>query len=351
MLRCCANCFGDRGLRDEIIPFLSNFIGECTFCQSTDVDLVEPKLLGNYFELLVSTYVPDETGKSLIDLLIQDWNLFDHEKMDSVNSNLLVAEILDDNEIVQKNYSTRESETSSNLNNWGKLRDELMYQNRFFPKTEIDKIHFQNLLSNLLLSQDELEWFDLWYRARIQRAKDEVFQLADMGAPPSHLSPEGRANPAGIPYLYLASTPDTAVAEIRPHTGEYASVGHVNLELDLRVVDLRFPRRTVSPFLLDDETEIVVLRDGIQFLVGLGEELTRPVQPRGTSTKYIPSQYICEFIKNCGYHGVMYDSSVGQGVNLALFNPRNATIIEVHQYEVVRVSVEIDPNKLTVKNA
>ncbi|UCZ57986.1 RES family NAD+ phosphorylase [Desulfurispirillum indicum] len=57
---------------------------------------------------------------------------------------------------------------------------------------------------------------------------------------------------------------------------------------------------------------------------------------------YIPSQYLCEFIKKHEYHGVMYRSSVGDGVNLALFNPDHAIPQSVDLYIVSRVTVKVD---------
>jgi hypothetical protein len=60
---------------------------------------------------------------------------------------------------------------------------------------------------------------------------------------------DGRANPAGIPYLYLGSTQGTAISEIRPNTGELAYVADFTTPPDLNLVDLRSPRKMVSPFL------------------------------------------------------------------------------------------------------
>jgi hypothetical protein len=57
---------------------------------------------------------------------------------------------------------------------------------------------------------------------------------------------------------------------------------------------------------------------------------------------YTPSQYLCEFIKRCGYDGVIYRSSVSDGMNLALFNPAKAAPGEAVQYRVSRVSVVIE---------
>lgn len=109
----------------------------------------------------------------------------------------------------------------------------------------------------------------------------------------------------------------------------------------LHVVDLRNPRKLVSPFLLAGASAIGQLRADIAFLERLGDELTRPVLPRGAAIDYIPSQYLCEFIKKKGYDGVIYRSSVSSGMNLALFAPHRAVGGNVTLYKT-RVSVEVD---------
>ena len=161
-----------------------------------------------------------------------------------------------------------------------------------------------------------------------------------MGAPPKRLASHGRANPAGIPYLYLGSKPETAAAEVRPHTGEVACVADFTIP-EIQAVDLRNPRKLVSPFILEDASAIGQLRADLPFLERLGEELTRPVLPSGAAIDYIPSQYLCEFIKKSGFDGVVYRSSVSDGINLALFEPTKATGGAVALYNITRVSVEV----------
>ena len=97
----------------------------------------------------------------------------------------------------------------------------------------------------------------------------------------------------------------------------------------------------VSPFLLGDENEVGLLRGDIDFLEKLGDELTRPVLPQSAAIEYIPSQYLCEFIKKSGFDGVLYRSSVSDGVNLALFDPDKAEPKSVEQHTVGKVTVEI----------
>lgn len=93
------------------------------------------------------------------------------------------------------------------------------------------------------------------------------------------------------------------MSEIRPHTGDRACVAEFTLRDNLTLIDLRNPRETVSPFLLTDPGEMGKMLADIPFLERLGYELTRPVLPKSAALDYIPSQYICEFIKKTGFHG------------------------------------------------
>lgn len=333
---CCPECFDDHSLRDQLFPSLGPNYGICSFCGTADTQLVEPSKLSNYFELLVNAYEPSEDGKSLVEWMKEDWKLFSHPRMDIAHAKELLGEILDDGEIVRKTFSPSPSYISEGLAQWDQLRDEMMYANRWFLDVAIDLDRLEQLFGMLLAPQLTRQW----YRARI-RAEDEIFPIDEMGAPPERRSSHGRANPAGIPYLYLGSMPETAVAEIRPHTGELACVADFTIP-EVKAVDLRNPRQLVSPFILSESSEISQLRADLPFLERLGEELTRPVQPSGAAIDYIPSQYLCEFIKKIGFDGVVYRSSVSDGINLALFDPAKAAGGAVELYSVSEVSVKVD---------
>jgi hypothetical protein len=110
---------------------------------------------------------------------------------------------------------------------------------------------------------------------------------------------------------------------------------------DLRLIDLHDARGTFSPFTFDDADRIGQVRNALSFLERLGEDLTTPVLPQAAAIDYTPSQFLCEFIKRCAYDGVVYRSSVSEGINLALFDPsRTEAGTDVIQYKVTRVSVE-----------
>lgn len=335
MKRCCPECFDDRGLRDDIFPSLDPEHGTCSFCGTADVPLVEPTRLGTYFELLANVYESDPDGKSLVEWMKNDWQLFSHPTMDVAHAKELLGEILDDGDVVRRSFVPSPSYISEGLLQWETLRDEMMYRNRWFLDMSLDTARLRQLLDLLLAPELPRQW----YRARI-RTGDDTYPIVEMGAPPKRRASHGRANPAGIPYLYLSSLPETAAAEIRPHTGEVACVADFAIP-EIRAVDLRYPRKLVSPFILTDASEIGQLRADLPFLERLGDELTRPVLPQGAAIDYIPSQYLCEFIKKSGFDGVIYRSSVSDGINLALFSPDKAIGGRVTLYNVTKVSVDV----------
>jgi hypothetical protein len=338
-MNCCSECFGDRGLRKSIIPLRSTATGQCEYCGSENVAVLSPAHLAEYFELLISSYQIDVGGKRLVQLLRDDWGLFRHPRMDDARAEALLAEILGDHEIVRQSFSPANDAEAARLAEWEKLREELMYRNRYFPETNIDLKRLKFLLFSLTVDVGEVP--TKWYRARIQ-VGDAAFPIAEMGAPSKRIASNGRANPAGIPYLYLASTHTTAISEIRPQPGEIACVADFRTRDNLRLVDLRNPRRMVSPFVLEDTADIERMRSDLPFLERLGDELTRPVLPQAAAIDYTPSQYLCEYIKKCGYEGVIYRSSVGEEINLALFDPTLAESLTVTRYRVARVSVNVE---------
>jgi hypothetical protein len=337
-MNCCAECFGDRGLRKIIIPLRSEAVGRCSYCGSENVAVLAPSQLAEFFELLMNAYEKSEEGKTLVEWFREDWGMFEHPHMDDPRAKDLLAEILDDGNIVRQIFSPVSALGVDRLSEWEDLREELMYHNRFFPGKNIDLKRLEALLPPLTVDVAEVP--NLWYRARIQNG-EMPFPLVEMGAPPNRVASHGRANPAGIPYLYLGSTQATAISEIRPHTGEIACVAAFTTPNNLELIDLRRPRKMVSPFLLEDSADISRMRSDLPFLERLGDELTIPVLPQAAAIDYTPTQYLCEFIKKCGYDGVIYRSSVSDGINLALFTPALAQGGNVTQYRVTRVSVDV----------
>jgi hypothetical protein len=118
-MNCCAECFGDRGLRRSIIPLRSTAVGRCSYCESDNVSIIDPRALSEYFELLVSSYRLDSAGKLLVHWFREDWALFQHSRlMDDSRAKDLLGEILDDGEIARQLYVPANDPTTDRLSEW-----------------------------------------------------------------------------------------------------------------------------------------------------------------------------------------------------------------------------------------
>lgn len=349
MKRCCANCFGDPGLTLNIIPMLvekepAEFqAGQtCDFCQTENVATLRPSALSSWFEMVRDLYVPGQSGVSLVANFKKDWRLFDPRVIDEASAQILLGEIFDDGEIVRHSFEAFNGGEWRNPSEWEELRDEMMHENRWFLKTAIELERLRSHLNQLLIPGSEFSAITgQWHRARIMRG-DSLFELSEMGAPPAQIASHGRANPAGISYLYLGSSADVCIAEVRPHPGQHIAVANFKVGA-VKVLDLTDPRKRVSPFLLESREELADLLAILPLIERLGEELTKPVVPTSAAFEYTPSQYLCEFVKSQGYDGLIYRSSLSGGVNLALFDPGHAEAVGLEAFRVERVDVDAKP--------
>ena len=75
-------------------------------------------------------------------------------------------------------------------------------------------------------------------------------------------------------------------------------------------------------------------------------DFSRPVLENDSSTDYIPTQYFSELIKNEGYDGIKFSSSLSDhGYNLVLFHSWFAEVAKVELYEVEKIEYEIRKHK------
>ena len=128
---------------------------------------------------------------------------------------------------------------------------------------------------------------------------------------------EGRVNPKGIPYLYTATRQETAVAEVRPWIGTNVSVALFELQASVRVVNFASDDTSIMFYFAEPEPE---KRENAVWS-DIDRAFSAPVTPSDDSADYAPTQVLAEALRNHGYDGVAYRSSVGPGHNVALFNP------------------------------
>lgn len=327
MRKCCGNCFGDTFLAQQI-ELVAQETGNCEFCLSQAVKLVEPVELMDRFEVVFGLYEEsNEPGACSIEsLLRKDWDLF--EKLDPLKAEMLLGLIFNNIDMLKKSYTSVIQHDVSAVQEWEYFREELKHRNRFFPQN-IEATKQLKVLFGFLVTPT-VDIPTKFYRARICD-HPQPYPLDQMGKPPAALTGNGRANPVGIPCLYVASDTKTAISEIRPQKSEMVCVAEFEVAGGIELADLRYPRKTISPFLLSEE-QIKLLHRFMEYLCRLSEELTMPVLPKSAQLEYLPSQYLCEFIKHCGFDGLIYRSTMGAGVNYAVFNDAKVTAVDVKHY-------------------
>ena len=333
-MKCCPNCFSDQFLQGHI-NVNTNKKGKCSYCKADNVKLITPEDLFDRFEPLLYLYEKNKKGEPLNELLQKDWEIFSI-KSNSIQQKLLKT-ITGNQKLFRFKYLARFSKEQKNIRQWDQFREELKHNNRFFPKNAPDTIHiepFGNYIGKILKKGEQK-----FFRARINTTP-KPFSIRSMGKPPKSIVSSGRANPTGIPYLYLASSIKTAISEIRGHKGEIVTVAEYEMKNNLELADLRDPKSTISPFELNTEDELELIYKNMPFLTLLGHELSKPIIPREANLEYLPSQYLCELLKKIGFHGIIYKSSVSDGNNYVIFNDKKLKAVKTLQYEITDIRTE-----------
>lgn len=160
---------------------------------------------------------------------------------------------------------------------------------------------------------------------------------------------EGRANPAGIPVLYLGSTIDTVVSEVRPWVGAEISVARCKLLRDLRTLDLSLGHGQSSfggPVFAHvmGGTPLSAAEKKTAVWTDIDNAFSRPVTLSDDAADYVPTQILAEMFRAQGYDAIAYKSHFGEeeGYNIAVFDPSAVDIVACAPYRVAMIKVEAE---------
>jgi len=334
-MNCCTDCFSDNELKGFIYSN-SNTIGECDFCGKGDTKTINVQELQDQFIQLLDIYTIDDGGTDIVSALQEDWNIFKISDANKIKA-LLVAILsgLEDDytELLNANVSISvPSETVELIDNWNSFKEEIKKENRFFIKNPADLEAIEETFPVRDYSKGKI-----FYRSRVSN-DEKGYPKEKMGKPPHKLSKSGRANPQGISYLYVAQSINTTLYEARATFLDYVSIGEFRLLENIKVITLRTSFQ-VSPFLEGFSVEKYVKNKG--FIDLLENELSKPLRRQDNELDYLPTQYLCEYIKHLGYDGVEYGSSLDEkGVNLVFFDDTKLDCVRTKVYEVSKIEIE-----------
>lgn len=172
--------------------------------------------------------------------------------------------------------------------------------------------------------------------------------------PLSDRAREGRANPTGIPVLYLGTTVLTAVSEVRPWVGADVSVAMCRVLRQLKTLDLSlghgqsslagpvFSHVMGGRELTAEEKEKAVWID-------IDNAFSEPITTSDDRADYAPTQILAELFRSAGYDAIAYKSHFGddgdrKGYNVAIFDPEAVEIVSCAPYRVTSIKIEAEQN-------
>jgi RES domain-containing protein len=154
--------------------------------------------------------------------------------------------------------------------------------------------------------------------------------------PLANKATEGRVNPKGIPCLYLATEPDTAIAEVRPWIGSLVSIATFFLTRSQNIVDCSMDSHLIHRGALSAEQRT----NGVW--TSINRAFSTPVTPSDNVADYAPTQILAEHFRHHGLDGIIYGSRLGTGKTVALFGLNVASLRSCHLHRVKSLEFTTD---------
>lgn len=329
-MKICANCFNDIEIKESVEDMpRENGICECCGAEGDVVDISEVE---DFFCELLGLFEKDDNGRPVSVIIEQEWNIFASIAI----SNKILEDILNRNKFA---YSINDNvsyiqDVKECLNVWDELKKEVQTEKRYF--SNVGAFDWSAYIkSNVKIDKDTV-----YYRSRVTPADKESLSPEDMGCPPAEKATAGRANPIGIPYLYLCDNIDTTFYEIRAVYLDRISVGRFVTQRDLNLVNFSTNTNLFYAFNSDNNVSLIdVIKHKILFKK-ISADLSKPLRRYDTEIEYVPTQLICEYCKHNGADGIMFKSSLHQsGTNILLFNKDDAKCTEVLVKEIRSITI------------
>ena len=239
---------------------------------------------------------------------------------------------------------------------WNLFEKEIKFETRFFNSTILEKLRklFNKIESisthqgkPLIIKAGPDTNITSLYRARVFQVRDRLIQGLkypdeNLSAPPSRLASSGRMNAKGISVFYGATTPKTAIAEVRPPVGSEVVTAIFKIIRHIRLLDLT-ALRTAYEENIFDPNDVNRLKQ-LFFLSKLSNKMVQAVMPDDQELEYLPTQAIADFLAtecNLMLDGILFPSlqDKNDGLNVILFH-KSARCLKIEIPEGMKVDVD-----------
>ncbi|MBU1369529.1 MAG: RES family NAD+ phosphorylase [Bacteroidetes bacterium] len=333
----CHNCFADKELKSFVIASASS-VGDCEVCGSSNVHLIELKELYDFLQELGACFKVVNQGVSLTTKIQEKWDLFTSDHIAEIILNFALPKFSnkDSNELSLVDYA---DDIVENYSYWETLKEELKWSRRFFVDIgKLEELGWDGFFN----MQYKISHDTKLYRARVHHQSGQpAYPSNEMMPPPSDIAHGGRANPVGIPYLYLSDNPETVLYEVRAAYLDELSVGVFQLNnegSDIRIVDFTVVPSLFNVGKIKETIKAQLLREMIS------TDLSKPMRRYDSEIEYIPTQFICEYIRVfTGADGIRFKSSLHPlGNNIVIFDKQFMNCKEVKLNTVSAIKIKAD---------
>ena len=236
-MKVCDNCFNDLEIK-RFIESNTTENGVCDVCDvSSSSKLIDLSELLDFFIELLSIYKEDISGESIVESINENWNLF----IDSDVGRKILTKVIDDESLHITDISKKVvyiDDISECIGHWEILKEDLKWNRRYLTNVE-DIINYG--WDAFFNEQSPLLNTDSFFRARIHQNDGEpIFDANQMGSPDRIYASGGRANPVGIPYLYLSKAFETTLYETRALYLDEVSIGEFKIKSGEEVIVVDF---------------------------------------------------------------------------------------------------------------
>lgn len=329
-MKICSFCFNDKAIRSYIET--NGNVGICDYTgeKSKVVDIVD---LTDFFESLVDSFVEKTDGIPLYDIIQSDWNVFNDDYGRDLFKAILkeIESVFNTSSLVK--YSTLIDEA---VKEWGHIKNSLINYYRYLTVKNIEgENYFEEAFA---VHEAPLPHPMLLYRSRINtNGDDHPMDKSMMGAPPKPFTTAGRANPEGIPFLYLSSNSETTFYETRAIYLDCVSTGTFTSKKDLRIVDFTYQGSPFNPIYSNVQSGII----SEKLAKMISQDMSKPMRRSDSAVDYVPTQFICEYIKYLAKaDGIAFRSSLHDGINYVFFDVNTFECIDVKMHKIGKVTIE-----------
>ena len=360
-------CFKDEQLNSMVESY--NRVGDCDISGEKHTiiyDTEKDEYLTEYIDVLLDMFTVakymgiDETSDRVEYLrhFLVKWNVFSLKESDVQN---IIKEICKERYSEQKDlfeelvtvqewFNETEMNSTCILKNysWDDFCNNIKYNNRFFSN-HINLKQLKVLFENMMIKAPK--GMLTLFRSRINDESHyyQGYPMEEMGTPPIGESNAGRTNSEGIQCLYLSNNEETTFHEIRARDKDYVSIGKFEQKKELRLVDFT-KIDDVGPFSFS-ESNMTWFSINISIIQKIENEISKPMRRFDSKLDYLPTQYLCDCIKDLGYDGIVFNSTLTpNGVNYAIFDESYFSCKSKYVKEIVGIDYRVEKHNITCRN-